>query len=65
MGWGDEWECGSDDEVMGLGAFRGLIARAEDAQIRMQAELMLVRVGRYLRNQAAYHDWCRDRGVEA
>jgi hypothetical protein len=46
-------------------AFAELIARAEDAQVRMQVELTIERLQRYLEKHAAYHNWCREQDREA
>ena len=45
--------------------FKELIARAQDAQIRMQAELTIERLQRYMEKHAAYHSWCREKDREA
>ena len=49
----------------GYDSFAELLARAQDAQIRMQAQLMIERLERHLQKHAAYERWCREREREA
>ena len=60
-GWRSDGEQGSrcHDSI------EELLARAQDAQIRMQAQLMIERLERHLQKHAAYHQWCREREREA
>ena len=49
----------------GRHSYAELLARARDAQIRMQAQLMIERLERHLQKHAAYDRWCREREREA
>ena len=60
----DDWQDDGERGCLGHHPLEDLLARAQDAQIRMQAELAIERLERHLQKHAAYHSWCREQERE-